>query len=385
MKEVKIIVLFIATLFFAGCLDEVSDLPEENSIVDENLPDAFFTVLQRDLEDFRTVTLNNLSTEAINFEWDLGDGTIVTNSSPIFTHTYDTDVEMEYTITLTASDALGNSSMHTETIVISEFIVPSFVAMQSEADITGIWQEVFFTNTSVGATSYLWDFGDGNTSPDFEPTHIYNVSMDATFVVTLTVFNDAGDEESISQVINLQRPELFDVQEGDFELGDLTDVTLDDGTRIDDPIGDSRNAWRTDIQRVVGFSSVIQISNTTVLGGNFAGQLPAIEEDSDNRLGYQELVFAPNTNYRLTYIYRIENDFPANGVLNIGMVQPLSDFSEVQANTIALNSHEEFNEATGTVNGVLEFNSGDNTDLAVIFFNEVERVRIDNIEIDIVE
>jgi hypothetical protein len=45
---------------------------------------------------------------------------------------------------------------------------------------------VHFTNRSVGSIiGYLWDFGDGATSSETNPTHIYNTI--GTFTVTLTV------------------------------------------------------------------------------------------------------------------------------------------------------------------------------------------------------
>ncbi len=50
------------------------------------------------------------------------------------------------------------------------------------------------TNNSSNADSYLWDFGDGNTSTEFEPTHTY--AQDGTYTVTLTASNDCG---SVSQ------------------------------------------------------------------------------------------------------------------------------------------------------------------------------------------
>jgi PKD repeat protein/predicted esterase len=49
---------------------------------------------------------------------------------------------------------------------------------------------VNFTNTSINATSYLWDFGDGSTSILTNPSHTYTVV--GTFTVQLTAFNSTG-------------------------------------------------------------------------------------------------------------------------------------------------------------------------------------------------
>ncbi len=45
-----------------------------------------------------------------------------------------------------------------------------------------------FTNGSQGGVSYLWDFGDGNTSTAFEPTHTYATTD--LYDVCLTVYGD---------------------------------------------------------------------------------------------------------------------------------------------------------------------------------------------------
>lgn len=49
---------------------------------------------------------------------------------------------------------------------------------------------VNFSNNSQNTTAYFWDFGDGNTSTDFAPTHIY--SENGTYVVVLTSINSGG-------------------------------------------------------------------------------------------------------------------------------------------------------------------------------------------------
>lgn len=48
-----------------------------------------------------------------------------------------------------------------------------------------------FANTSTGASSFFWDFGDGNTSTDMSPTHTYGSS--GTFIACLTVTSECGE------------------------------------------------------------------------------------------------------------------------------------------------------------------------------------------------
>lgn len=70
-----------------------------------------------------------------------------------------------------------------------------------------------FLNYSTGATSYHWDFDDGETSTEREPVHIFQETR--IYEVTLTVSNDCGtvsvteDVEIINLAIN--EPEMHDL------------------------------------------------------------------------------------------------------------------------------------------------------------------------------
>lgn len=57
---------------------------------------------------------------------------------------------------------------------------------------------VTFTNASQNADSYLWDFGDGSSSPDANPTH--NYSSSGSFQVVLTAVNACGQSTSTQTV-----------------------------------------------------------------------------------------------------------------------------------------------------------------------------------------
>jgi len=59
--------------------------------------------------------------------------------------------------------------------------------------------EVIFSELATGETSYAWDFGDGNTSTDANPTNNYGV--EGTFDVVLAVTNACGTQDIMKQVV----------------------------------------------------------------------------------------------------------------------------------------------------------------------------------------
>ena len=66
---------------------------------------------------------------------------------------------------------------------------PPIASFQFEIS-TSNFLEVTFTNFSQNASSYTWDFGDGNVSNEENPTHTYSEGGD--YVVELTATNTEG-------------------------------------------------------------------------------------------------------------------------------------------------------------------------------------------------
>jgi PKD repeat protein len=105
-----------------------------------------------------------------------------------------------YTVTLTVTNGLGNNSItKTNYIVVDPSPAANF-GVSSNNGCTPF--PVTFTDLSGGAsgtiTNWSWDFGDGTTSNQQSPTHIYNI--DSFYTVKLTIQNSIGCTDSVIMV-----------------------------------------------------------------------------------------------------------------------------------------------------------------------------------------
>ena len=65
--------------------------------------------------------------------------------------------------------------------------------------------QVLFANQSSNATSFAWDLGDGTTTPERDPSHVYD--GEGTFTVTLTVTDGLNQTATYSEDVVLVEPE----------------------------------------------------------------------------------------------------------------------------------------------------------------------------------
>ena len=164
-------------------------------------PTADFTFIQINPCAPSEVQFTDLSTESpTSFEWELPGAT------PSFSIAQNPFVVYNepgfYDVTLTVSNSDGTDVLTLIQIIeVTESPVPDF-----EYELDG--ESISFTNqTSTPVDSYFWDFGDGNSSTEENPTHTYE--DEATYTVILTVGNICGSF-SVTKSIDVFLPPTAD-------------------------------------------------------------------------------------------------------------------------------------------------------------------------------
>ena len=170
-----------------GCSDTafmditVYSTPQANFIaspVQQQFPDA-------------TVDIANLTiaSSTAEYTWQWGDGTesVAQDPDEIPNYTYQTWGNFE--IILTVGNELCNDQA-SQTITIDPPLPIAAFSGEGEGCVP---LNVTFTNESEYAVSSSWNFGDGQTSNQFSPTHTYY--MPGTYNVALTVTGPGGAQD----------------------------------------------------------------------------------------------------------------------------------------------------------------------------------------------
>lgn len=108
--------LILAALVMTSCDPLV--LPDVGEIPDATPPAADFSYEQNE-GDWKQVDFANLSISATDYLWDFGGGNTTTDANPSFTY----DTSGVFTVSLTATDKLNQTSTVTKEIVVGEPVV----------------------------------------------------------------------------------------------------------------------------------------------------------------------------------------------------------------------------------------------------------------------
>jgi PKD repeat protein len=133
------------------------------------------------------VNFTDQSTNAVQWEWDFGDGFFDVVQNPSHTFTNPGNVDSVYTVTLIVTSAEGCTDTITQNITVLPVPNAGFLATPT----TQIYPNasIGFNNTSSnGSWQYLWDFGDGNDTMAFDPG-TYTYATWGTYTIQLIVFS----------------------------------------------------------------------------------------------------------------------------------------------------------------------------------------------------
>ena len=220
------------------------------------------------------------------------------------------------------------------------------------------YKEVSFSNLSLSAITYSWDFGDGVTSNEKDPTHTF--AQDGTYTVTLTATDKLEVTNTYSATVSIAVP-----------VSAFTPEVLNAG--FDEEGSDSyRDNWRNG-----DLGGVIQITSSPVHGGAKAAKLPS----AGDRIGYQLITVERNKEYTVSFYYTMKTS-PVGSLKVAILAGDVKDPAQVDAKTIKSVTVNDQTSADTYVQGSVTFNSGDNAQVAIYFTNTGVESRVDSFSIE---
>ncbi len=183
-----------------GCQNTVS---KEVTILPKPIANFEYTTscLNEPVE-FSDLTTLNGGGDILSWAWDFGDPSSTLNN----TSTEQNPIHLfseagTYNVSLLVQNSQGCTDTISKNIVINDLPGVDFILADSCLS-EAVQFAVDPTVTVLDSiTSYFWDFGDGNTSNDQNPSHTYEV--DGTYTVVLTVIDLNGCSNSMSKELTL--------------------------------------------------------------------------------------------------------------------------------------------------------------------------------------
>ncbi len=151
------------------------------------------------------IQFRNLSENVESYLWDFGDQTFSSEQNP--SHTY--NIPGNYIVKLTVTNIAGQSSHNG---LITVYQKPTAVFNVYPTEVINNSQVVVFTNFSYDGVSWLWNFGDGNTSVEESPWHKY--AFEGIYKIILKVTSKDGCTDSAMY----KSPVVVDYRKGEIKF-----------------------------------------------------------------------------------------------------------------------------------------------------------------------
>ncbi len=190
------------------------------SISDSPLPVVSFTSdINNGCEPIEVI-FTNTGESGVSCEWDFGDGSSSTSCGPAVTHEY-TEAGL-YDVSLTVTNVGGCFTTFVAYDFIEVFEVPSANFIFNPNNPTTLDTEVDFTDYSVSADSWYWEFDSFGTSSDQNPTFIFP-EQEGIYEITLIAITANGCRDTITKNITVNQTQLIFVPNAITPDGDTYD------------------------------------------------------------------------------------------------------------------------------------------------------------------
>jgi gliding motility-associated-like protein len=149
-----------------------------------------------------TVTLTSSSNSG-SCVWDLGNGQTLNGCTATYTFTQSGCYDISL---ISTSNGCTSSASENDIVCVDSNPIASFASSITIFD--ELVEGVNFSNLSTGASTYFWNFGDGQSSTDVNPFHTYSEVTNGAYI-ELIAYSQTGCMDTAQLAIGYQEGEVF--------------------------------------------------------------------------------------------------------------------------------------------------------------------------------
>ena len=167
------------------------------------------------------VTFFNTSGATDSVSWDFGDGTFSGLNSPQHTYTANGTYQVTLIGCNTVCDPLECDTFNLPILVIDTTIANA--VFETLRDTVCVGDSLDFINLSTFSNGFSWNFGDGNTSTERNPSHAF--SAEGSYEVQLIAFNTGANDTATQEIYVKEAPGITLTPDTTMMRGDSLTLT----------------------------------------------------------------------------------------------------------------------------------------------------------------
>ncbi|WP_170971087.1 PKD domain-containing protein [Ilyomonas limi] len=176
---------------FGSCVSSI-----KKDITIQNRPSVAFDVSKTDICQLPyKVQFTNRSTDAVTYKWTFGDGQTDAAINP--EHAYTAAGFFDVKLVASSANGCADSITQKQAVRVGPPVINS---LGGNLPVSGCVPQAINPKPNITSAEpivkYKWNFGDGTTSEEANPTHVYN--KEGVFAVQLIVFTASGCSDTLT-------------------------------------------------------------------------------------------------------------------------------------------------------------------------------------------